>query len=62
MPLQAIIVNTIFDLPVVENGASTEEIRLISELQISWKVGATHIMVFIGKQMPHLRNFSLLLS
>ncbi|CAM6042304.1 unnamed protein product [Sphagnum compactum] len=27
MPLQAIIVNTIFDLPVVENGASTEEIK-----------------------------------
>ncbi len=28
MPLQAIIVNTIVDLPVVENGASTEEIKV----------------------------------
>jgi len=28
MPLQAIIVNTIFDLLVVENGVSIEEIKV----------------------------------
>jgi hypothetical protein len=28
MPLQTIIVNTIFDLLVVENGASIEEIKV----------------------------------
>jgi len=49
MPLQAIIVNTIFDLLVVENGASTEDIKVNFRIVNSWESGATHIMVFIGK-------------
>jgi hypothetical protein len=37
MPLQAIIVNTIFDLPVVENGASTEEMKVNFRTVNSWE-------------------------
>jgi hypothetical protein len=37
MPLQAIIVNTIFDFPVVENGASTEEIKVNFRTANSWE-------------------------
>jgi hypothetical protein len=37
MPLQAIIVNTVFDLPVVENGASTEEIKVNFRTANSWE-------------------------
>jgi hypothetical protein len=37
MPLQAIIVNTIFELPVVENGASTEEIKVNFRTVSCWE-------------------------
>jgi hypothetical protein len=39
MPLQAIIVNTIFDLLVVENGASTEDIKVNFRIVNSWESG-----------------------
>jgi hypothetical protein len=37
MPLQAILVNTIFDLVVVENGASIEEIKVNFKTINSWE-------------------------
>jgi len=57
MPLQAIIVNTIFDLLlVVENGASIEEIKVNFKTKNSWESWGNppHAWFSLGKLTTYL--------